>query len=159
MQMKISFPGGSRVDATVGTFRIATDQPVDSGGDGTAPAPFDYFLASLGTCAGLYLLRFLERRHLPTEDLSLVMETTRDPQSGRIAEVHLSVGLPPEFPRKYERAIVNAVNLCSVKKHLENPPTFHTEVVIHDRPATVSPGREENATPPNVRDSACVSTE
>ena len=136
MQMRISFPGGKRVDAAVGTFRIATDQPARHGGEGAAPAPFDYFLASVGTCAGFYVLRFLEQRHLPTDDVSLVMESRRDPDSGMIAEVRLRVGLPAEFPAKYEKAIVNAINLCTVKKHLENPPAFHTEVAIGEEAAT-----------------------
>ncbi len=128
MRMTISFPGGRRVDAEFDGLRIATDQPVEHGGAGSAPAPFDHFLASIGTCAGLYALRFLEQRDLPTEGLSIELETRRDPETRLVAEIVLRVDLPPGFPEKYRNAIVNAIGLCSVKKHLERPPRFTTEL-------------------------------
>ena len=90
MEMRISFPGGRQIEASFGPHTVLTDQPLEHGGDAAAPAPFDYFLASLVTCAGLYVLSFLEQRHLPTDDVSLVMETRRDPDSGMIAEVRSS---------------------------------------------------------------------
>ena len=58
MEIKITFPGGKKVNAEMGSRIIPTDQPVSSGGEGSAPTPFDYFLSSLGTCAGIYVLSF-----------------------------------------------------------------------------------------------------
>ena len=136
MEMKITFPGGSQIEAGFKGFRVATDQPAHNGGKGTAPAPFDYFLASIGTCAGFYALKFLEQRKLSTKDLSLTLTTVREPESKMISEIILSVGLPADFPTKYERAIVKAINQCSVKKHLENPPVFRTDVSIGESRAT-----------------------
>jgi len=71
MEMKITFPGGEKVNAEINNRIIATDQPVESGGEGSAPTPFDYFLASLGTCAGIYILSFCQQRQIDTEGLAL----------------------------------------------------------------------------------------
>lgn len=128
MRMTISFPGGRRVDAEFDGLRVATDQPVEHGGAGTAPAPFDHFLASIGTCAGLYALRFLEQRDLSTAGLGIELESIRDPETGLVAEIALRIDLPEGFPDRYRNAIVHAMGLCSVKKHLEHPPRFRTEL-------------------------------
>lgn len=129
MEMKITFPGGSRVQAETGEFTIETDQPVRRGGTGTAPAPFDLFLASLGTCAGFFVNKFLEQRKLSTEGVQLVLRTTRDPETHMVSQVDFEVALPAGFPEKYERAIAHAIDLCSVKKHLLEPPAFTTTLV------------------------------
>ena len=135
MQMRISFPGGVRVDAATQDFVIRTDQPDRLGGANTAPAPFDYFLASIGTCAGFYVLSFLERRGLPTEDVSLALSTVEDPQHHRVSDITLKVHLPWGFPDKYRNAIANVVDQCSVKKHVLDPPRFHTVLEIGEREA------------------------
>ncbi len=124
MEMKISFPGNLRVDAEYKGFTIRTDQPVDEGGDGSAPAPFDLFMASLGTCAGIFMLSFMKQRQIAAEGSGITMTTTRDPVSGATTKVDLTLYLPPAFPQKYERAIVRAVEQCSVKRHLQTPPEF-----------------------------------
>lgn len=124
MEMKVTFPGNLRVDAEYGGFTIKTDQPVLAGGDGSAPAPFDLFLASLGTCAGIFMLAFLKQRGLPTEGTGITMTMERDPATHLIGEVGFELHLPAEFPEKYERAIVRAVEQCSVKRHLHQPPDF-----------------------------------
>ncbi len=128
MEMKISFPGGSRVDATFDRYTVRTDQPVRRGGEGSAPAPFDLFLASIGSCAGFYVLKFLEQRNLPTDKVRLNLETHKNPETRHVDEIVLEVHLPDEFPAKYRRAIVNSVNLCSVKRHLIDPPEIRTEI-------------------------------
>ncbi len=135
MEMRISLPGGARVDAAYKGFVIRTDQPVHLGGANAAPAPFDYFLASLGTCAGFYVLSFLERRGLPTEDVILTVSTVKDPERHMVSEITIKIFLPESFPEKYRRAIVNAVDQCSVKKHLLEPPRFNTVLEIGEREA------------------------
>ncbi len=67
MEMEITFPAGARVNAHFGSFTINTDQSPQGGGKGSAPSPFATFLASIGTCAGIYVLSFLKQRGLPTE--------------------------------------------------------------------------------------------
>ena len=137
MEMTVAFPGGSRVDAAYGEFVIRTDQPVHTGGGGTAPAPFDYFIASLGTCAGLYVLNFLKRRDLPVDDARLTVRTVKDPDGGQLSSVTIRVDLPETFPEKYRKAILNAVNLCNVKRLLTDPPRIETIVEIGGQVAAV----------------------
>jgi len=128
--MNITFPGGARVEAEYNGYKIETDQPPKDGGDGSAPAPFDYFLASIGTCAGVYVRGFLEKRGLSTEGVGIQLSTVKDRERKMLSVVQIKVVLPESFPRKYERAIVNAVNLCSVKKHIVDPPQFPVVVEI-----------------------------
>ena len=78
MEMMIDFPGGSRVDAHFGGFTVATDQPPAA----SAPTPFATFLASIGTCAGIYVLGFCQQRGLPTEDIRLVQRVHANPLTG-----------------------------------------------------------------------------
>ncbi len=130
MDMQVYFPGGKRVYADYGGFTIETDQPVRGGGDGSAPAPFDLFLASIGTCAGIYALGFMQQRGIDAENAKLTMSMARDPQTGMIGEIGIELTLPPEFPEKYRDAIVNAMNLCAVKKHIHNPPEFSITTVM-----------------------------
>lgn len=127
MEMKITFPGGEKVNAEINSRIIATDQPVQSGGQGSAPSPFDYFLASLGTCAGIYVLSFCQHREIATEGLALTQRmefaTAADGKS-RLAKVAIEIDLPPGFPEKYRSAIIKAAGLCSVKKAIMDPPEF-----------------------------------
>lgn len=120
--MKVTFPGGLRVDAEYKGFRIQTDQPVYAGGEGSAPAPFDLFLASIATCAGIYILSFCTKRGIPSEDISLTMRMEKDPSARLIERIDLDIHLPEVFPEKYTHAVVKAVNGCSVKDHLLKPP-------------------------------------
>jgi len=128
--MKVTFPGGMRVDAEYKGFTIQTDQPVYSGGDGSAPAPFDLFLASIATCAGFYVLAFCQRRGIPKEKASVLMYTEKNPETRMIEKITLELQLPPEFPEKYERAIIRSVDTCAVTAHIEKAPSFKTVVKI-----------------------------
>ena len=122
--MRISFPGGKKVYADYKGFTIKTDQPVKEGGDGSAPAPFDLFLAAIGTCAGLYILGFCQQRGINTEGLEVIQSVVKNPESNLIGQVQLEIRLPHDFPKKYKNAIAKAAKLCTVKKHLEKPPHF-----------------------------------
>jgi ribosomal protein S12 methylthiotransferase accessory factor len=124
MDMDVYFPGGKRVYADYKGFTFETDQPAMGGGDGSAPAPFDLFLASIGTCAGIYALGFMQQRDIDPDGARLAMRTHADPERGMIGRIELELTLPAGFPEKYRSAIVNAMNLCAVKKHLHEPPEF-----------------------------------
>jgi putative redox protein len=130
-EFAISFPGGARVDASCDGVVIHTDQPVGFGGQGSAPTPFDLFLASLGTCAGIYVLSFCQQRGLPTDDIRIVQRVETDPTTHLVGEVTLEILLPPDFPQKYAPALIRAADKCAVKRHLEHPPEIKvvTEVV------------------------------
>jgi len=129
-EMVVSFPGGKRVDADFDGVTVATDQPVDEGGDGTAPAPFDLFIASLATCAGIYILGFCQNRDISTEGIRLVQSLERDDESKKIETVSIRIEVPPEFPEKYLGALERVAAKCTVKKTLESPPAFKMETVV-----------------------------
>ena len=124
MEMIIDFPGGARVDAHFGPYTIPTDQPPMGGGEGSAPTPFAVFLSSMGTCAGIYVLGFCKQRGLPTDGIRIVQRVHNNPMSGMVGKVDLEIQVPPSFPKKYHDALIKSAELCAVKKHLENPPTF-----------------------------------
>lgn len=129
-EITVTFPGGMRVDAEYKGRVIETDQPVYQGGEGTAPAPFDLFLASIATCSGFYVLAFCQKRGISTEKASVVMKTERNPESKMIEKISIQVQLPPEFPEKYKSAILKAVDTCTVKAHIMNPPEFELKAKI-----------------------------
>lgn len=129
MELTISFPGNRKVDASFKGFTIKTDQPQPKGGDGSAPSPFDLFLASIGTCGGIYVLDYCTSRGISLENVRLVQSMKRDPESGMITAVNLRIELPKDFPDKYKDPLIRAVDLCTVKKHIMNPPVFTIEAV------------------------------
>jgi ribosomal protein S12 methylthiotransferase accessory factor len=124
MEMIIDFPGGAKVDAHFGDFIVKTDQPSIGGGEGSAPAPFEIFLSSIGTCAGIYVLGFCRQRNLQTEGIRIIQRIHRDPSSGMIGKIDLEIQTPLDFPEKYLPSLIRSAELCAVKKHLENPPQF-----------------------------------
>ncbi len=129
-EMKVSFPGGMRVDAEYKGFIIKTDQPVYKGGGGSVPSPFDLFLASIATCVGFYVLFFCQKRGISTEKASLIMKIKRNPETKMIERISLEIQLPQEFPEKYKNAVIKAVNGCTVKEHILDPPAFVVEAKI-----------------------------
>ena len=135
--MVVTFPGGKRVDAEYGGFTIRTDQPPQSGGEGSAPQPFDLFLASIATCAGIYAKGYCDTRGIATEGLALVMRIERDPVERRIARLVLEFTLPAGFPEKHREGLIRAAELCAVKKHLQHPPHFEIHAALA---AEVPPG-------------------
>ncbi len=130
MDMMITLPGGARVDARLGSVTIPTDQPSDAGGDGSAPAPFSLFLASIGTCAGIYVLGFCRQRGLPVEGIQIVQRMVPDAATGMIGRIEMDIQVPPTFPERYHDALVRAASQCAVKKHLEHPPVFDVKTVV-----------------------------
>ena len=137
--LTVSFPGGKRVDAVCEGFVVRTDQPPDQGGEGTAPSPFDLFLASIATCAGFYVKGYCDTRGIPTAGLALEMHVDRDADSHRVRTLELEIRLPEGFPDKHREGVLRAANLCAVKKHLEHPPVFELRVVsLFDSRAVVA---------------------
>jgi putative redox protein len=132
MDMTVTFPGGLRVDATFGPHLIRTDQPPQGGGEGSAPTPFSLFLASIGTCAGIYVLGFCRQRGLPTDGIQIVQRAVPDRHTGLVGRVELDIQVPPSFPEKYREALVRAADQCAVKKHLESPPQFAVRTVVNE---------------------------
>jgi putative redox protein len=136
--MKVSFPGGKRVDAEYHGFTIRTDQPPKAGGEGLAPQPFDLFLASIATCAGIYVKGYCDTRHIAADGLELRMDVERDGKTHRVARLAIEIVLPAGFPAKHRDAVVRAAELCSVKKHIFAPPAFEVR-------ARLTPGADDAA--------------
>ncbi len=128
MKMEIYFDEKKKINANYNGIVIKTDQPVEAGGDGSAPAPFDLFLASIGTCAGIYVKSFCDRRGIPAEDIRIYQGLKYDVQKQLISEINLDIKLPGDFPEKYRDAVINVANLCAVKKHLLDPPRINVQI-------------------------------
>jgi putative redox protein len=126
MEMIIDFPGGSRVDAHFGSFTVATDQPPVA----SAPSPFEVFLSSIGTCAGIYVLGFCKQRGLPTQGIRIVEQINHSRITGMVETIGLEIQVPPDFPEKYRDSLIRSAELCAVKKHLEKPPRFEISTKV-----------------------------
>lgn len=122
--MEITFDGNKKIKASYNGFEIMTDQPVSAGGDGSAPSPFDLFLASLGTCAGIFAVGFLQSRKLSTEGFKINMSFDWDQATHLIKKVKMNMTLPKDFPAQYTGALIKSAELCTVKRHLAAPPQF-----------------------------------
>jgi len=122
--MEITFDGGKIVTAHTHGHSIITDQPVDNGGTDTAPAPFDLFLASIGTCAGIYVKSFCDNRNIPAEGIKIIQTHEWNQETGLPTAIRLDIKLPAGFPEKYKASLIHVAELCKVKKSIANPPTF-----------------------------------
>ncbi len=122
--MEITFEGGKVVTAHTHGHIIKTDQPLDNGGGNSAPAPYDLFLASIGTCAGIYVKSFCDNRKIPTEGIKIVQSYEWNKETGLPVTIKLDIKLPADFPEKYKASLIHVAELCKVKKTIANPPVF-----------------------------------
>ena len=122
--MEITFDGGKVVTAHSHGHIIRTDQPLDNGGGDTAPSPFELFMASLGTCAGIYVKSFCDNRQIPAENIKIIQTTEYNKETGLPTLVKIDIKLPPDFPEKYKASILHVAGLCKVKKSIADPPVF-----------------------------------
>ncbi len=130
MKMDIFFAGQKKVNACYEGFTISTDQPIEDGGENSAPSPFDFFISSIGTCAGYYVLSFCERREIPLKDIKLSLAANYNDAAHRLESVELQLHLPSSFPAKYKKALLRTVEQCSVKKAIFDPPEFSISAEI-----------------------------
>jgi ribosomal protein S12 methylthiotransferase accessory factor len=129
-ELVVTLPGGKKVDARLEAHVVRTDQPVSNGGEDTAPSPFNLFLAAIGTCAGIYVAGFCQKRGLPTEGIRLVQRSHLDPVSGALSRVDIDIEVPPGFPEKYRDALVRVADQCAVKKAIQAQPVFDVKTVV-----------------------------
>ena len=128
-EIVITLTGGRRVDAQVGRHTVRTDQPVDNGGQDTAPSPFQLFLASVGTCAGIFVQGFCAKRNIPYEGIRIHERAFHDEQ-GALVAVDLEIEVPASFPEQYREALVRVADQCSVKRAIAAQPRFNVMTVI-----------------------------
>jgi putative redox protein len=122
--MEITFNGGKVVTAHTKKHAIKTDQPENSGGKNSAPTPFELYLASIGTCAGIYVKSFCDNRNIPAENIKIIQTVQYDKETGLPTNISLDIKLPADFPEKYRASVVSVAELCKVKKSIKNPPVF-----------------------------------
>jgi ribosomal protein S12 methylthiotransferase accessory factor len=127
--MEIYFNKKKQVFADIKGFTIETDQSEKSGGDAEFPEPFTLFLASLGTCAGIYVKSFCDQRGIPTEKIRLSQEQQFDPEKKILSLVEIKVHVPADFPEKYESAVIQTAGLCLVKRHLKDEIKINVSIV------------------------------
>jgi len=127
-EFKITFEGGLKVRADTGKFQIDTDQDPKSGGEGTAPEPFTLFLASIGACAGVYVLSFCKQHNIPLDGIHLRQLMHYDEQKGKLTRIEIIVHVPDSVPRKYKEALRRCADLCAVKKAILEPPEFEVKL-------------------------------
>ncbi len=125
----VSFPGGKKVDGHYNNFTVHTDQPKESGGNNTAPSPFELFFVSLATCAGFYALEFCQSRSLPTKGLTVNLKAEKTDKPKLYDAITVDLTLPKDFPQKYENAIKRSVDLCTVKRHIFSELNFDIKIV------------------------------
>jgi putative redox protein len=121
MEIKVTFDGNKKVNAQVGKHMVKTDQPANAGGDDTAATPFGLFLASMATCAGIYVKGFCDNRGIPTEGISLTQKHEFN-DKGLATRIDVEIYLPKDFPEKYIESVIHVASLCKVKKQLLSPP-------------------------------------
>ena len=124
MEMEITLDGGKIITAHQKGHDIKTDQPIAAGGTNSAPAPFDLFLASIGTCAGIYVKSFCDQRGIPTAHIKIIQTIDYDMQKRLPSKIKLDIQLPADFPDKYRNAVISAADLCAVKRAIADPPVF-----------------------------------
>lgn len=122
--MEVTFDGGKVITAHLNGHTIKTDQPEKAGGGNSAPAPFELFLASIGTCAGIYIKSFCDQREIPAENIKIIQSVEFDKETRLPSNIKLDIQLPVDFPEKYKSAVINAAELCLVKKTINHPPQF-----------------------------------
>jgi putative redox protein len=133
MEITITFPGNKKVNAEMNGMVIATDQTKLEGGEGSAPSPYLHFLASIGTCAGIYILSFCKERGIPTENVTLTerLEYGTTPEGRSFLDtIALDINVPPDFPEKYHKALIKVADQCAVKKTILHPPKFAIKTVV-----------------------------
>lgn len=122
-EVLVTLPGARRIDAHIRGHVIRTDQPLDNGGEDSAPSPYELFLASLGTCAGIFVQGFCAARNIPCQDIRIV-ERLHNDDSGTLQNVELEIQLPESFPERYREAVLHVVERCSVKRAIQAQPHF-----------------------------------
>ena len=127
--MEITIDGGKVITAHINGHSIRTDQIEKAGGQNSAPSPFELFLASIGTCAGIYIKSFCDQRGIPAENIVITQEMVYNHKTGLPEEIKLDIHLPEDFPDKYREAVVSVAELCKVKQTLANPPVFRVRTV------------------------------
>ncbi|MBB1453310.1 OsmC family protein [Pseudoalteromonas sp. SG43-1] len=127
MEISVSMLEGQKQSAKFGDLEVISDQSVNAGGNAEHPEPFDYFLVSMVFCAGFYARKFCEQRDISTQGMTLTQNNENVDDNGKKL-FSIEINLPDGFPDKYKKALIAAVNTCTVKKVIQAVPEFSVVV-------------------------------
>jgi len=131
MEIKVNFLDKLRLEAKFDDFTVVADQPIRYKGDGSAPGPFDYFLASSALCAAYFVKLYCETRNISTEHIRLSQNNIVDPENRYQQTFKIQVQLPPDISEVDRRGILNSIERCTVKKVVQEGPEFVIEEVAN----------------------------
>jgi ribosomal protein S12 methylthiotransferase accessory factor len=129
MQVKVRFLDNLRLEASFDDFTVISDQPIRYKGDGTAPGPFDYFLASSALCAAYFAKVYCNARDIPTEDISIVQDNIVDPENRYRQTFKIRAELPESISDKDREGIIRAMDRCTVKRVIQNEIGFKVDSI------------------------------
>ncbi len=129
MEIKVNFLDNLRLEAKFDDFTVVADQPIRYKGDGSAPGPFDYFLASSALCAAYFVKLYCQARDIPTENIRLSQNNIVDPENRYKQMFKIQVELPEDISDKDRQGILRSVERCTVKRVVQNNPDFVIEAV------------------------------
>ena len=129
MQINVRFLENLRLEASFDDFKVITDQPVRYKGDGTAPGPFDYFLASSALCAAYFVRVYCLARKIPTDDIKITQNNIVDPENRYQQTFHIQAEIPESVSEHDREGILKAIERCTVKKTIQQSPEFKVELV------------------------------
>ncbi|MAX32096.1 MAG: OsmC domain/YcaO domain-containing protein [Halomonadaceae bacterium] len=129
MEIKVNFLENLRLEAKFDDFTVVTDQPIRYKGDGSAPSPFDYFLASSALCAAYFVRVYCKARNIPTENIRLSQNNIVDPEDRYNQIFKIQVELPEDLSDKDRQGILRSIERCTVKKVVQTGPEFQIETV------------------------------
>ncbi|MDX9839078.1 MAG: OsmC domain/YcaO domain-containing protein [Azoarcus sp.] len=129
MEIKVNFLDKLRLEARFDDFTVVADQPIRYKGDGSAPGPFDYFLASSALCAAYFVKLYCETRNIPTNDIRLSQSNIVDPENRYKQIFKIQVELPADISAKDRQGILRSIDRCTVKKVVQTGPEFVIEEV------------------------------
>ncbi|MBX8484831.1 OsmC domain/YcaO domain-containing protein [Pseudomonas cichorii] len=129
MEIKVNFLDNLRLEAKFDDFTVVADQPIRYKGDGSAPGPFDYFLASSALCAAYFVKLYCETRNIPTENIRLSQNNIVDPENRYNQIFKIQVELPADISAKDRQGILRSIDRCTVKKVVQAGPEFVIEEV------------------------------
>lgn len=129
MEIKVNFLDNLRLEARFDDFTVIADQPIRYKGDGSAPSPFDYFLASSALCAAYFIKVYCKARDIPTENIRLSQNNIVDPDDRYNQIFQIQVELPDDISAKDREGILRSIDRCTVKKVVQTGPEFKIETV------------------------------
>lgn len=129
MQINTRFLENLKVEARFDDYTLIADQPIRYKGNGTAPGPFDYFLASSAMCAAYFVKVYCLARNIPTEDIKLTQNNIVDPENRYKQLFHLKVELPESISEHDREGILKSIDRCTVKKVIQQIPEFKIEII------------------------------